>query len=88
MVFTPSRDRWYAHSRFMRAATTGADGAFTIEGLSAGGYYVAALAAAPAGGSDAWRDPAVLESLVRPAMTISIGESHPTTVALTVSDSR
>jgi hypothetical protein len=88
VVFTPSRDRWYAHSRFMRAAIVGADGTFTIDGLPAGGYYAAALAAVPAGGDDAWRDPSVLESLVRPATTVSIGESGPTTVTLTVSDTR
>ena len=88
VVFTPSRDRWYAHSRFMRAATAGADGTFRIDGLPAGAYYATALPAAPAGGDDAWRDPSVLESLVRPATTISLGEGASATITLTVSDTR
>jgi hypothetical protein len=88
IVFAPYRDRWYAQSRSMRAATVGTDGSFSVEGLPPGNYYVAAVAALPAGGPDAWRDPAFLESLVAPSASVSVGDGGRAEVAVTVLEPR
>jgi len=88
LVFSPYRDRWYAESRYMRAAIVGADGSFSAEGLPPGNYYVAAVAALPAGGADAWRDPAFLESLVAPSASVSVGDGGRAEVAVTVFEPR
>jgi hypothetical protein len=88
VVFAPSNDRWYAHSRHMRAAVAKADGTFAVEGLPPGQYYVAAVVAAPAGGTDAWRDPAFLELLVAPARSVSVGDGGRADVALTLVEPR
>jgi hypothetical protein len=88
IVFAPGRDRWYAQSRYMRAATVGADGAFSVEGLPPGSYYVAAVASLPAGGPGAWRDPAFLESLVAPSTNLAVGDGGRAAVNLTVIDPR
>jgi len=88
IVFAPGRDRWYAHSRYMRAATAGSDGTFSVEGLPPGSYYVAAVASLPAGGPGAWRDPAFLESLVAPSTNVAVGDGGRAAVNLTVIDPR
>ena len=72
----------------MRAATAGADGSFSVEGLPPGNYYVAAVAALPAGGADAWRDPGFLESLVAPSASVSVGDGGRAEVAVTVFEPR
>jgi len=84
IVFAPGRDRWYAQSRYMRAATVGADGAFSVEGLPPGSYYVAAVASLPAGGPGAWRDPAFLETLVAPSTNVAVGDGGRAAVNLAV----
>ena len=88
VVFAPTRDRWYARSRYMRAAVVGADGAFAVEGLPSGSYYVAAVAAAPAGGADAWRDPEFLESLVAPSTSVPVGDGGRAEVSLSLIEPR
>ena len=88
IVFAPTRDRWYAQSRYMRAATVGEDGRFSMEGLPSGFYYVAAVASVPAGGADAWRDPAFLDSLVAPSTSVSVGEGGRAEVAISVIEPR
>ena len=88
IVFAPGRDRWYAQSRYMRAATVGADGSFSVEGLPPGSYYVAAVASLPAGGPGAWRDPTFLESLVAPSTNVVIGDGGQAAVNLAVIEPR
>ena len=88
IVFAPTRDRWYAESRYMRAATVGEDGRFRVEGLPPGHYYVAAVANVPTGGSSAWRDPAFLESLVAPSTSVSVGDGGRADVSLNVVEPR
>ena len=88
IVFAPTRDRWYAQSRHMRAAAVDADGRFVVEGLPSGYYYVAAVASIPAGGADAWRDPAFLDSLVAPSTSVSVGDGGRADVSLSVIEPR
>jgi hypothetical protein len=88
VVFSPFRDRWYAHSRFMRSAAVNTDGTFTLEGLAPGTYYAAAVTSLPSGGSDAWQDPAFLESLSGPSSSVTLGETDRASLTLTVVDAR
>jgi hypothetical protein len=88
ILFAPYRDRWYAQSRYMRAATVGKDGSFGAEGLPPGNYYVAAVATLPTGGADAWRDPTFLESLVAPSASVSVGDGGRAEVAVTLVEPR
>lgn len=88
IVFAPTRDRWYAQSRHMRAAAVDDDGRFVVEGLPAGYYYVAAVASVPVGGADAWRDPAFLDSLVVPSTSVSVGDGGRAEVSLSVIEPR
>jgi hypothetical protein len=90
IVFAPTRDRWYAESRHMRAAPVGEDGRFRVEGLPPGHYYVAAVAVAnvPAGGAGAWRDPSFLESLVAPSTSVTVEQGGRAEVALSVVEPR
>jgi hypothetical protein len=88
VVFAPDRDRWYAQSRYLRAATVARDGSFGVEGLPSGSYYVAAVAKVPTGGADAWRDPAFVQSLVVPATSVAVGDGGRADIALTVVEPR
>jgi hypothetical protein len=85
MVFSTDRARWYAASRFMRRTVAGADGAFSAAGLPFGSYYALALARLPFATDEEWQDPAFLESLIRQATSVTIGEGQKQTVTLTVS---
>lgn len=82
IVFATDRSRWYQASRFMRAATAGDDGAFSIAGLPFGSYYAAALASAPAGDEDGWQDPQVLESLVPRASSVTMRDGEKQTLSI------
>jgi hypothetical protein len=84
IVFSADRDRWYPASRFMRTAITGSEGTLTIAGLPPGSYYAAAVTKLPADGSDAWQDPAYLESLVPRASAFTLGEGQKQTIELKV----
>jgi hypothetical protein len=88
ILFSPFRDRWYARSRFMRSALVNTDGAFTVEGLAPGTYYAAAVARLPTGGSDAWQDPAFLESISGPSSRVTLGENDRASLNLTLLDAR
>jgi hypothetical protein len=76
IVFAADRERWYPASRFLRTATTGADGAFSMTGLPFGSYYAAAVATPPAGDEDSWQDPQLLESLVQRASSVTVRDGE------------
>jgi len=85
IVFSTDRARWYPSSRFLRTAVAGADGRFVVQGLPAGGYYVAAVLRLPQDGDGAWQDPAFLDALSRSASvaTITEGQQRAINVPLT-----
>jgi protocatechuate 3,4-dioxygenase beta subunit len=76
VVFSIDRDRWSPGSRYVRTAVAAGDGAIALDGLAPGSYYASAVARLPADGSDAWQDPAFLESLVPRASSFAVGEGE------------
>jgi hypothetical protein len=86
VVFSPDRDRWYPTSRYLRAASAGADGAISLSGLPTGNYYAAAVPALPSDGDDAWQDPAFLDSLLAHAITFTLGEGQQQVLNLKLGD--
>jgi hypothetical protein len=76
IVFSTDRDRWYASSRFFRASTVSAGGAFTMIGLPFGTYYAAAVARLPTEGEDAWQDTTFLNTLLTRTTTVTIREGQ------------
>jgi protocatechuate 3,4-dioxygenase beta subunit len=84
VVFPVERDRWYPSSRFLSRTPARADGAFTVAGLPAGTYYVAAVERIPLDGAEAWQQAAFLESLVVSASTVTLGDGQKARLALRV----
>lgn len=82
LVFPVDRDRRYAGSRYLAAATTSEDGTFSIAGLPAGSYYVAAIPRSRDNDPDGWRDPQMLESFTRLAQSILVREGEITNLNL------
>jgi protocatechuate 3,4-dioxygenase beta subunit len=84
MVFSTDRVQWYAASRFMRRTMADADGAFSAAGLPFGSYYAVAVARLPFATDEEWQDPAFLESMVRRATSVTIGEGQTMTLRLAI----
>jgi len=84
IAFSTDRNRWYSTSRFVRRAVTEAEGRFSIEGLPFGSYYVTALTQIPVDGDDAWQDPALLESLVGRASSLTVRDGETATIGLSL----
>ena len=61
IVFSAAREFWIPSSRRVRALRPATDGAFSVKGLPAGDYYIAALTDVEPG---EWFDPSFLERLV------------------------
>ncbi len=80
IVFATDRERWYPASRRLRAAPAGPEGAFAMQGLPAGTYYIAAVRRLPQ--DDAWQEPAFLEALRIDASTVTIREELQRSVSL------
>ena len=85
IVFAADRTRWHPGSRFMRIASTGTDGTFSIDGLPDDSYYVAAPAGLPADGDEGWQDPAFLDSLRSIASTVTLSGSATRAITLRLS---
>ena len=82
VAFATDPSRWYFRSRFLRAAAPGPDGAFRIDGLPFGTYYVVALSRLPDEGDDAWQDPDFLEALARRTSTVTVRDGETITIKL------
>jgi hypothetical protein len=80
IVFATDRTRWYPGSRFVRMASTAADGTFSIEALPDDAYDVAVTARLPADGEDGWQDPAFLDSLRSIASTVTLSGNATRTI--------
>jgi protocatechuate 3,4-dioxygenase beta subunit len=82
VVFATDRDRWYPMSRFLRSATTEPDGAFRMQGLPAGAYYIAAVARLPR--DDSWQESDFLEALQAGTIMVTLSDGTQSAVNLTV----
>jgi hypothetical protein len=75
VAFAVDRERWYPASRFLQYATS-PDGTFTIRGLPAGEYFLAAIPRTKALDAGAWQDRATLEALALRAARVSLGDEQ------------
>jgi hypothetical protein len=75
VAFAVDRERWYPASRFVQYATS-PDGTFTIPGLPAGEYFLAAVPRTKALDAGAWQDPATLDALALRAARVSLGDEQ------------
>jgi protocatechuate 3,4-dioxygenase beta subunit len=75
VAFAVDRERWYPASRFLQYATS-PDGTFTIRGLPAGEYFLAAIPQTKALDAGAWQDRAMLEALALRAARVSLGDEQ------------
>jgi hypothetical protein len=78
MVFGTDRDSWTPASRFLATSRPGQSGAFTVTGLPAGEYFVAAVERMADG---EWQDPDVLESVIPGAMRVTLSEGQKLSVS-------
>jgi hypothetical protein len=77
VVFPIDRERWTRHSRFVKAVRADPDGTFTVRGLPASEYLVAAVDRLQmSDGSGEWQEPAFLEALAAAATRVSLEEGR------------
>jgi hypothetical protein len=76
LVFSSDRASWTPGSRRIRMTRPATDGAFSVKGLPAGEYFLAALTDLEAG---EWNDPALLEQLVGSSVKVTLREGATTT---------
>jgi hypothetical protein len=76
VVFPTDKSRWLAHSRRIRNTRPATDGTFSIVGLPAGEYFVAALTDLEPG---EWNDPSFLSSITDASIKITLSEGVKTT---------
>jgi hypothetical protein len=83
-AFPVDRSRWANHGespRFLRSATPDSTGAFTIDGLPPGEYFIGAFREIP---FTDWKSPPMLELIARTATRISLSANERKSVNLTV----
>ena len=83
-VFPADRSKWTRHGRsprFLKSTTPDRNGAFSIDGLPAGDYFVSAFIEIPF--SD-WRSPVVLDAISQGAERVTIAAGGQKSVNLTV----
>ena len=76
LVFSSDRTFWTPGSRRIRMTRPATDGTFSVKGLPAGEYFLAALTDLDAG---EWNDPALLEHLVGSAVKVTLRDGETTT---------
>ena len=81
VVFSTFRDRWGEASRWVKRGQSSENGAFTLTGLPAGDYWVAAVPRLDRA-ADVVPDADVLEWLTPRAIRVSLGEGQSQDVAL------
>jgi len=77
VVFPVDRERWGRHSRFVKAVRADPDGTFTVRGLPASDYFVAAVDRLQmSDGSGEWQESAFLDALAAAATRVSLEEGR------------
>jgi hypothetical protein len=84
VAFATDSERWYRGSRFVRYAAL-ADGTFTIQGLPAGEYFLAAVARTRDLDDGAWQDGTILDRLTAGAARVSLADEQRLTQNLRIS---
>jgi hypothetical protein len=79
VLFPADQSLWLPQSRRIQAVRSAADGAFTIGGLAAGAYVIAAIDDVEPG---EWFDPAFLQRLLPTGTNLAIGEGERKTLEL------
>jgi hypothetical protein len=73
VVFSTDERAWYPQSRVIAQTRPASDGAFSVRGLPAGEYWLAALTDVD---RDEWFDPAFLRQLVSAAMKVTLADGE------------
>jgi protocatechuate 3,4-dioxygenase beta subunit len=81
LVFSADRKYWTPGSRRIRTMRPATDGAFSVKGLPAGEYFLAALIDLEPG---EWNDPTLLESAAGSAIKVTLRDGEMTTQALRI----
>ena len=76
LLYSADRGAWIAGSRRIRATRPATDGAFSVKGVPAGEYYLAALTDLENG---EWNDPALLERLIQSSIKVTLRDGEVTT---------
>jgi hypothetical protein len=84
VVFPVDDERWFAGSRWLKAARPGTNGEFVVKGLPPGEYYVAAVDRLDGTSNGAWQTVEFLHGLVSGASRVSAGPGAPSTATLRV----
>jgi hypothetical protein len=82
IAFAADRARWGRQSRYVKAAPCAPDGTFSIPGLPASEYLVAAVDRIQSpNGTGEWQDPEVLEALVVDSVRVTLMDGQTATVS-------
>ena len=72
-MFSTDERTWFAQSRAIAQTRPANDGVFSVRGLPAGEYFLAALTDVE---RDEWFDPAFLRQLVPAAMKVTLADGE------------
>jgi hypothetical protein len=82
IAFAADRVRWGRQSRYVKAAPCASDGTFSIPGLPAAEYLIAAVDRIQSvNGAGEWQDPEVLEALIVDAARVTLTDGQTATVS-------
>jgi hypothetical protein len=83
ILFAVDNARWFRESRFLKYAIAQPDGSFSVRGLPAAEYFVAAIDwMQPSPGSGEWQDPEILEALAQRATRVTLRDGQRVQLAL------
>ena len=81
IAFAAARELWGPYTRRVKAVRPGVDGSFSIQGLPAGDYVLAAVLDAD---PDDWQNPAFLEQLIPAGVPIKLVGGQPVVQSLRI----
>ena len=76
LIYSVDRGAWIPGSRRIRTTRPATDGAFSVKGVPAGEYYLAALTDLENG---EWNDPTLLERLIPSSIKVTLRDGEVTT---------